>query len=295
MATFVPGPHGPAHPTVDAVNFPRVRAHTQPLGVQASFSHAYPNGLPVTYKMMPRTNAQGIPETYLEDNLPIGFYTQPPPYAPAIFSTDNGQKPFRSVEHILPRRRIHLWSKDEIQVHCNSTRKTYWNHMKQMKEPFSWTDLWNYYDAQDLYQYGATNLWNVIRTLCDENRIIYSDVARESANHIGQWVDEWLKTPTNENPTNEMKLRNWSEKDGFIVYILSKEDRNNMGDIPDDMIPVVSSALKCRRALLLSNSFHKGRTGPNDVMSAVRNGNFENWQGMSFSDYYSTKLSSLLT
>lgn len=275
MANSVPGPHGPAHPSVDAVNFPKIRANTRPLGAQASYSKAYPNGLPVTYKMMPRTNAEGVPETYLEDNLPIGFYTQPPSQALAIFSTANGQKPFRSVEHILPRRRIHLWSKDEIQAQCNSTRKTYWNHMKEMKEPFSWNDLWTYYDAYDLYHYGATNLWNVIKTLCDENTIIYSDVVKESAYHIGQWVDEWLK-----NNTNETKLRNWSEKDGSIVYILSKEDRNNTGDIPDNMMPVLSRALKCRRALLLSNSFHKVRTEPNDIMAAVKNGNFENWQGM---------------
>lgn len=275
METFVPGLHGQPHPSVNTTALGRVRAEDQPPSIQREFSKAYPFGLPAVYKMMRSTNSHGVVDTYVEDSLPVGFYTHPPSDAPAIFSTKNGTRPFSYLTHILPPRRLHLWSKDEIQERCNSLRKTYWNHMKTMKKLNSWDDLYTYFDACDLYHHGVQNLWNVVNTLFDENEIIRRDVSRESAQHIGEWVDKWL-----ENIDNKTKLGNWTEKDGFIVYILSEEDRNDMDDLTDDMMPVVANALKCRRAFLLSSNFHKGRTQPNDILSAVKNSNFENWLGM---------------
>lgn len=269
--------HAPPHPVLDPVSFPRVRAYTQAPGCQASFAKLYPNGLPVVYKMMygPGSNADGVPQRYLEDNLPVGFYTNPPPGCMAIFSTGDGEREFRKMEHILPRRRIHLWSKDEMQSACNSIRKTYWHSMKKMAQPYCWDDLWTYFDAFDLFQYGALNLWNVINHLYCENQWIYKDMERECAAEIGQWAEEWTQ-----KEENALKLKEWSDAQGPIFLILSDEDRKYIGSIHDDMIPLIASALKCRRALLFADSFHKGRTGPNDVLSACRNRNFENWLGI---------------
>ncbi|QPG96261.1 hypothetical protein C2857_003681 [Epichloe festucae Fl1] len=258
-------PETQPHSTLNAAAFPRTLETDLPSSQRASFSRRYPHGLPSVYKMI-GPHDEGVPLAYLEDNLPIGFYTNPPPNAPAAFSTAQGERKFRKMSHILPRRRIHLWDKDQLQAACNSTRKTYWALMKNMTKPYCWDDLWTYYDAFDLYHYGALNLWNLINQLYDENVLIYDGMERECANHIGQWADEWIGLEK-----NQRRLREWTgEKESSIVFILSDEDRKSMGDIPDDMIPLLASALKARRHLLLTgvDNFRKNREGASDVMAA---------------------------
>ncbi|KAG5983134.1 hypothetical protein E4U55_000720 [Claviceps digitariae] len=264
----------PPHLTLNAAPLTRNFGTDLPLSQRAVFAKKYPQGLPSVYKMV-GPHDEGVPVSYLEEHLPIGFYTNPPSYAPAKFSTGHGERPFRTMAHILPRRRIHLWDKDELQAACNSTRKTYWADMKSMTRPSCWDDLWMYYDAFDLYHYGVMNLWNLVNQLVDENVLIYDGMERECANHIGQWADEWIGMEQ-----NQRKLREWTEeKDSSIVFILSDQDRKSMGDIPDDMIPLVASALKARRHMLLTGveNFRKNREGASDVMEACKNRNFQNW------------------
>ncbi|KAG6036021.1 hypothetical protein E4U41_005838 [Claviceps citrina] len=264
----------PSHLGLDAATFARNFGTDLPPPQRASFAKKYPCGLPRGYKMVgPRD--EGVPASYVEEYLPIGFYTKPPAHAPAKFSTAHGEREFRRMTHILPRRRIQLWDKDQLQARCNSTRKKYWADMKGMTRPSCWDDLWTYYDAFDLYHYGALNLWNLINQLFHENALIYDGMERECANHIGQWADEWIGVEE-----NQRTLKAWTEeKDSSIVFILSEQDRRNMGDIPDDMIPLVASALKARRHLLLTgvDNFRKNREGASDVMEACQNRTFHNW------------------
>ena len=264
--------HRPPHQVLDAARFPRARAHTQHLGIQAAFFKTYPNGIPEVYRMMNTPNHQGVCDKYVENSLPFGFYTNPSAGARAIFSTGNGERPFRKLDHILPARRIHLWSRDEIQAVCNSLRKSFWASMKNMPQPWCWESLWLYYDAHDIYHYGAQNLWNVTCHLYDENNIILQDLQKAIACEIGHWADDWLQ-----HDDNKRRLKNWSETDGPIFFILNEEDHKQMGAIEDDAIPLVASALKCRRALLLADNFNKCRTEPNDVITTCTNRNFENW------------------
>ncbi|KOS20867.1 hypothetical protein ESCO_004184 [Escovopsis weberi] len=179
-------------------------------------------------------NDNGVVQDYIEDHLPVGFYTNAPSNAKAIFSTGRGERPFRAMEHILPLRKLHLWSKDEIQAVCNSLRKSFWEDMKRMQQPFCWDDLWHYFDAYDLYHYGSLNLWNVINTLFDENRIIAADYKKEMALHIGMWADEWLQ-----KEVNRQKLLQWDAAQGtMILFILDEEDRLSLGPLEDDAIPL---------------------------------------------------------
>ncbi|KAG6088983.1 hypothetical protein E4U15_004507 [Claviceps sp. LM218 group G6] len=265
-----------SHPPllINAASLPVHIAAGNPQPQRASFSEKYPPLFPTGYKMFSPLDGSGT-LSYLEEYLPIGFYTNPPSNALAKFSTAHGERQFRKMEHILPRRRIHLWGKDQLQAACNSTRKTYWADMKRMTRPSCWDDLWMYYDAFDLYHYGALNLWNLINHLFDENVLIYDGMERECASHIGQWADEWIGLDQ-----NQRKLKEWSEANkGPITSILSEQDWRNMGDIPEDMFALVSSALKARRSLLLTGveNFRKNRMGASDVMEACVNRNFHNW------------------
>ncbi|KAL7931019.1 hypothetical protein V8C35DRAFT_329790 [Trichoderma chlorosporum] len=260
------------HPVINAAGFPRVHAESFPLGDRATFAKYYPYGLPVTYKMMHGVHSKGVAQTYLEDNLPVGFYTNVPPKARAFISTSNGSRPFRKLDHILPQRRLHLWSRDEIQATCNSLRKVYWNELKHMQQPHCWDDLWTFFDAHDLYHNGCMNLWNVVNTLWDENKLIAVDVRREIAAHIGHWADEWLKQKQNQD-----KLIKWQESHGPIFRILDDQDHKSLGLIHDDVVPLIASALKGRRSFLLSHKEREQAEEPADLMTACRTNSIENW------------------
>ncbi|KAM5346815.1 hypothetical protein ACJ41O_009820 [Fusarium nematophilum] len=252
----------------------RIYAKDQPPNLQAAFTEFYPNGLPNVYKMLQTPGLEGVAQTYVEDNLPVGFYTTPRCPTKAIFSTLNGQRPFRPMQHLLPRRRIHLWNRDEIQSVCNSIRKKFWNHMKGMQQPYCWDSLWTYFDAHDLYHYGALNLWNVVNHLFDENRIIYMDLSKEFAVHIGRWADEWLI-----NETNRKKLLEWDDTQGPLLPLLNEADWREIGNIQDDTLPHIANALKHRRALILAPEGSQQKAKPNDLVSACMNNNVENWLG----------------
>ncbi|KAF3072773.1 hypothetical protein CFAM422_004626 [Trichoderma lentiforme] len=260
------------HSVLYAAGFPRVYAENYPHGDRAAFAKYYPYGIPVTYKMMHGVQSQGVAQTYLEDNLPVGFYTNVPAKAKAFISTSNGSRPFRKLDHILPQRRIHLWSKDEIQAICNSLRKVFWNELKYMQQPHCWDDLWTFFDAHDIYHNGCMNLWNVINTLWDENKLISVDVRREVAAHIGHWADEWLK-----REQNQEKLTKWQESHGPVFRILDDQDHDSLGLIHDDVVPLIASALKGRRVFLLSNKETKQVEEPVDLISACRTNSIENW------------------
>ncbi|KAF5024942.1 hypothetical protein F66182_2984 [Fusarium sp. NRRL 66182] len=262
----------PPPPPIPHTDQTRVYAKDQPPKLREAFTEFYPNGLPNVYKMLQTPGAGGVPQTYVEDYLPAGFYTNVRPGARAIFSTENGVRKFRHMNHLLPQRRIHLWSKDEIQSVCNSLRKLYWEHMKGMQKPYCWESLYTYFDGCDIYNYGALNLWNVTNQLFDENKLIYMDLAKELAVEIGHWADGWL---ANENNCN--KLLHWDELQGPLLPLLTEEDWREIGNIQDDVVPLIASALKHRRSLLLSPEESKPGVKPNHLMNSCANDSLENW------------------
>ncbi|KAM3456341.1 hypothetical protein NHJ6243_008210 [Beauveria neobassiana] len=250
----------------------RILAQDQTDELKEPFARLYPNGVPKEYSMWHETGSD-LPVSYIEDNLPLGFYTKPPVDAKAIFSTSSGQRPFRHMHHILPRRmKLHLWSKNEIQENCNSIRKAHWDAMQGMTEPLCWDDLWQYFDAFDLYHHGAINLWNIINHLYAENKIIYIDVMKTWALELGRWADQWLQVGGNAD-----KLKSWSNEKGSVIQILNEQDWDSLGPVEDCKIPMLSNALKHRRDHLLSPARIQ-TSEARDLVSSIRNkGGVENW------------------
>ncbi|KAJ3488226.1 hypothetical protein NLG97_g6231 [Lecanicillium saksenae] len=250
---------------------PRILAQDQIAELKEPFAKAYPNGIPKEYNMC-RPPADEIPVKYIEDNLPLGFYTNPPSGAKAIFSTSSGERPFRYMQHILPRRQLHLWSKNEIQQNCNSIRKAHWEAMRTMSQPQCWDDLWHYFDAFDLYNHGAINLWNIINNLYAENTIIYVDVMKTCAVELGRWADQWLEMKGNAD-----RLKGWEATKGPVIQTLDEQDWASLGSLDDDSIPLLSNALKHRRDHLFSSIPIKSADARDLLSSARSEGGLENW------------------
>lgn len=146
--------------------------------------------------------------------------------------------------------------------------------MKNMKPPLCWDDLYIYFDAADLHDYGALNLWNVINHMFDENKIIYADHVKEAAIVAGQWVDDWMSSDS-----NQRKLMDWNDSQGpFFVPLLSDEDWKSLGNVADEVIHFLNSTLRYRRALMLSEIPPKSGK-PQGLLSACHENSVENWLG----------------
>ncbi|KAF5707502.1 hypothetical protein FMUND_11069 [Fusarium mundagurra] len=261
------GPPPPPQPNLDP---DRTYARDQPPNLREAFTSFYPNGLPNFYKMLQTPGPEGVVQTYVEDYLPVGFYSNPPVGAKAAFSTCDGLNPFRFMEHLLPQRRVHLWSGDEVQSACNSLRKLHWEVIKDMPHPDCWDSLWDYFDAQDIYNYGALNLWNVVSQLFVENQSIALDVHNAFSIEVGQWVDRWLYDDENRD-----KLIKSNETGLSINGVIGWEA---MKGLPDDAIHLIASALAHRRSLLLSpEKLRPGAMKPNHLKEFYEKGHLENW------------------
>ncbi|PHH83585.1 hypothetical protein CDD82_6613 [Ophiocordyceps australis] len=262
-----------AHQVLDATKFPKMTASQQPDGQQKAFSQFYPNGLPVTYNMVNGYDSSGVPQQYIENHLPPQFYINAPAHAAAKFSSFYGQKSPRRLEKVLAERRIHLWNRDEVQSVCNSLRQTFWSDMKRLQRPCRWDDLWEFFDAYDLYHYGALNLWNVINHLYDENQAIAMTVKMDMAVEIGHYADEWLKLAANTD-----KLKQWNGDQGPIMSVLSTEDWRAVGNLEDEEISLLRSALVYRRDMLISHVAQSQKLCC-DLETACQSGNLVNWLG----------------
>ena len=224
----------------------------------------------MSYPMQYVDGPQAVSQTYLESHLPEEFYRNKPSHVKGVFSTRDGQRPWRTPQEILPARYIHLWSKDEVQGVCNSIRHTWWAWMKEMPEPHSWDDLLLYFDAHDIYSYGALNLWNVIKTLNDENKSMRADYIKFVTAEVGNWADVWL-----ENPDNRKKLRRWDENHESWINLMGADDWLSLGSIDHYDRGVLEKALKYRRDVIVHRII---ASKPKDLIS-VYDDNLHNWLG----------------
>ncbi|KAF7553889.1 hypothetical protein G7046_g6966 [Stylonectria norvegica] len=272
MASSPPQSDGFPQQSTGAPEASSMQADNRTASNGTKFNDFLPSGLPVLYRLLPSLAPGHVPQNDIHDKLAIGFYTKPPQHARAIFSTIDGQLGFKSLEHILPTRQIHLWSADEIQVVCNSLRNVHWKHMRSMLRPESYYDLYMYFDASDLYNYGAYNLWCVTLHMFAENKIIHEDAAKTYAILIGQWADNWITIPE-----NRTKLVAWNSTKGPLLPIISPEDWASLGNVEDYVLPLVANALKYRRSRIVSPSKQHVLEPPMDLMTACRTQQVHNW------------------
>ncbi|RNJ60974.1 hypothetical protein D7B24_005063 [Verticillium nonalfalfae] len=211
----------------------------------ADWATAYPSGIPLNYNMAHHVGEE-YPKFYIESYLPMMFYTEPPEDLKAIFSTKNGQLKPRRLEHVLPRRELKLWDAEKIQNTANSVRKKFWANMRTMSEPKAWADLYDYFDAHDIYYEGALNLWNLICQLWQENQNLLTDLYRTMSCEISIWADEWL-----EQPGHKEALLAWDAEETIdILNILSSEEMKDLRGVNAvDLVLARATLVHCRDQL----------------------------------------------
>ena len=169
----------------------------------------------------------------------MAFYTGMPRDAKCIFSASAAERDQRSLEHILPPRRVELWPAGRIKAEAAVLRGSHPEEARAVARPQRWEDLWKYFDAYELYFRGSWNLWLLIDQLCAENE----EQAMEAydpalAGEVEDWVWKWLTWAQNRE-----KLGRW-DAGTDILSVLAKEDRDAVETTEPVVLNLVRRELK---------------------------------------------------
>jgi hypothetical protein len=249
------------------------------------FYRLYPNGLYHGPRYIHDGNVTSVPTDYEETALTKDFYLNGPKAPRAVFSTDSGRLPprFLGPNNIDWRpRRYHLNSAAEIQHQANHLRRHHSAIIETMDRPATWYYLWTWWDAQDIYDIGPTNCWNILNHMYDENQIILRDQWANQMTRIGEWADRWMQ-----KDLHWAKLGAWLAEHGDILDVLSPEEFNYRGDreFSKDKLSVhelawMKQALIYRSAMVQGSSPSGGYEYPqNTLVNNYQQRTIHNWLG----------------
>lgn len=243
------------------------------------FIEFYPNGLPVLHSELPNFE-QSTPgfgpneESWIDKMLPPGFYTQLPPddKRPAIFSTHRGQQPFRYSQRSMPEKCTRLWSEDEVQSVCISLRQVHWAGVLQMSPVETWDDLYMFFDAHDIRQYGAMNLWNVLERLRRETQDLFQGSHNVLGLEVTHFLFCWLIVEANRNVIRK-NVDGKSLSDIFRASDLQALIQNCFSDPARQVLQTLADAVSFCRHLLQ----HRIVFSPRTLLRSIKDGQLSEW------------------
>ncbi|KAL2158401.1 hypothetical protein VTH06DRAFT_4449 [Thermothelomyces fergusii] len=154
----------------------------------------------------------------------MGFYWNMPQDAPCILSLPKAQRCFRRGE-VSYGRRSAAWNDDDVRNMVAALRLQRGPKMNTLVRPRTWEDMYQYFDAVDLWTMGAWNLWRVVHLACDENEegAGEPDPSRSAAlAAVDDWAYNWC---THEE--HRSRLRAWDERSD-ILCVLSPAEVNDV-------------------------------------------------------------------
>ncbi|KAK0717143.1 hypothetical protein B0T26DRAFT_282846 [Lasiosphaeria miniovina] len=216
---------------------------------------------------------QLTPKQVLEKlgNLQMGFYTKMPADAQCIFTISAHVPVKRWMKHPFKQREIRDWDENQVQIKANLIRKFHPEHLMEKVAPVEkWEQMYDYFDAADIWSHGAVNLWLAIDYLYHENKsieeakgkgkeIAKGNVAEAYGQQVGDTMDINPPQLANENPEgfmiaddwaykwlthadNRQKLSTWDQKRD-ILSIFTANDWNNVAPCSYEYLDVLRRIL----------------------------------------------------
>ncbi|KAK3939435.1 hypothetical protein QBC46DRAFT_234211, partial [Diplogelasinospora grovesii] len=121
-----------------------------------------------------RTKVPTIWDKGQDGSPPIGkpalsLYINMPDDARCVFSLNAEITAKRHLRLRLPERQAEVWDEGRIQEKVNNIRDHYPFESRRVAAIDTWEDLFEYFDAHDLWHQGAWNLRRVIERIYQEN------------------------------------------------------------------------------------------------------------------------------
>lgn len=211
---------------------------------------------PANLSIEERAAKAGPPPTWGADSHmafepPMDFFLNSPRHAPALFSTMNGTRPRRSLDHFVPPRSIITWDASQILSAANDLRRYFFPLFKYIQKPVSYTDLYHYWDSYDLWHIGAWNLWNVLNHLHSETEKEMPSLIAETRVCIEEWAGTLLQ-----NPACRSKLMAWDpDTDESPLAVFDGEELVDLDGMENFWLPLVETVLKSAQYDLLRNKY----------------------------------------
>ncbi|KXJ93746.1 hypothetical protein Micbo1qcDRAFT_172649 [Microdochium bolleyi] len=186
---------------------------------------------------------------YYEAEPPVRFFKDVPAGARAVFSTENGKRPLRPVASPDIKRNCYAWPADQIAWLCNNIRTNFPAESKYLQPVRSYCDLYNYWDAYDIYHYGAQNLNNVVNRMRHENLTYLPALAEGARPEFERWVDSLLHT----DQRFATRLKAWNDQNSpDIMSILDSKHKADHEDLKRFYLTVLRGVLWERHQALRS-------------------------------------------
>ncbi|KAI1460063.1 hypothetical protein F4805DRAFT_14295 [Annulohypoxylon moriforme] len=187
----------------------------------------------------PHPSVYGYDQACLGEPAPDFFLTIIPATANAIFSTNNGERPFRTVENPVAFRDIDLWDASRIQAYADELRSKFYTRCMYIQPLPSYHELYIYFDAHDIYYLGAQNLWNVLHHMHYENQVL----AHEQSDSTIPWIDTTIQQALF-SEANQIKLREWKPESMVdILTVFSNHELGPVQDLPEHYHGAIRSLL----------------------------------------------------
>ncbi|KAL2181020.1 uncharacterized protein P884DRAFT_266842 [Thermothelomyces heterothallicus CBS 202.75] len=171
----------------------------------------------------------------------MGFYWNMPQDAPCILSLPKARRCFKRGEIPHGRRGV-AWDDDYVCDAAAALRVRRGPKMNTLVRPRTWEDMYQYFDAIDLWNMGAWNLWRVVHFACDENEGAPGEPSPSKFAASFEVVDEWAYDwCTHEE--HRTRLSAWDERSD-ILCVLSPAEINHVSCCGIQELSVLRGALR---------------------------------------------------
>ncbi|RFU32627.1 hypothetical protein B7463_g3724, partial [Scytalidium lignicola] len=123
--------------------------------------------------------------------MPREFY-EVPGSAPALFSTNRSTLPKRQLQEPLPPRIARSCINIDLALKINYYWTTFPDLMGYVRTPENWSDLYQYFDAVDLWTQGPDFLFYLLNTISNINQTREIEIFQECEQEIKKWAAEWV-------------------------------------------------------------------------------------------------------
>jgi hypothetical protein len=210
-------------------------------------------------------------QSYLDAEPAMGFFINVPENSLALFSTENGTKPRRNLQHFVPPRHISPWTARQIQDAVDVIKVHCWSVRKSIQLPSTYYDLYHYFDGYDLWHMGVQNCWNILNHLFWETQRELPALVTATRSEIESWADELIR-----DNRRRQQLYNWdSTSDSDVLRMFKGEELMGLDGLDEWYLPIVRDVLYRVHGTLHHGTYlspvHETQTNPVPAMITTEN------------------------
>jgi hypothetical protein len=178
---------------------------------------------PRNFDPLPILNTAAINNEIIVPTMPLRFYDLPDS-ALALFSTRNSTRPKRALKAPYPVRTIRDTPHVDISQRESLLRLDFPTIVRSVVAPKKWEDVWQYFDAYDLWIDGPQFCFYVLAHMAKTNALYHT----QFTNEIEHWAVNWVYY-------NKQKVLTYPPKADLVVLFEAEEAESLLSMTPEEI------------------------------------------------------------